>query len=102
MSNYQLSIITPNGNVFDGQINSLIATGNSGSFGVLGQHAPMVISLKSGPLTVKQDGKDNYFAVSSGILEVNEQSNCLLLADHAVQVETLEKAKTNVNNFKNE
>ncbi len=94
MANYKLSIITANGEVFNGQVESLVASGELGSFGILSDHAPLVTSLCGGPLTITQNGKKNYFAVSSGILEVNDQNNVLLLADFAKKVNTIDEAKT--------
>ena len=93
MANYQLSIITTHGEVFNGQVESLVAPGQLGFFGILSDHAPLVASLSSGPLTVTQNGTTNYFAISSGVLEVNEQSNVLLLVDSARKVETIDDAK---------
>lgn len=94
MANYQLSIVTASGEVFNDQVESLVAPGALGSFGVLSDHAPLVTSLSAGPLTVTQDGKENYFAVSSGILEVNDQNNVLVLTDIAKKFNTLDEAKT--------
>jgi len=94
MANYQLSIITANGEVFNDQVESLVAPGALGSFGVLSDHAPFVTSLCGGPLIVTQNGIKNYFAVSSGILEVNEQNSVLLLASFAKKVKTIDEAKT--------
>lgn len=84
MPTYRLSIITPQGRIFDGQIESLIAPGTEGSFGVLAQHAPMVSLLAKGILSFKQDGKENFSAISSGILEIDKQHDVLLLADYAI------------------
>jgi F-type H+-transporting ATPase subunit epsilon len=94
MISYQLSIITPSGKVFDGQVESLIAPGESGFFGILGNHAPIIASLKAGPLTVKQNSYDHFFAVGAGVLEVNAKSEALLLTDYAAKTKTYEEAKT--------
>lgn len=93
MANYRLSIITADGEAFNDRVESLIAPGELGAFGVLSDHAPLVALLRGGPLTVTQDGAKSYFAVSSGILEVNDQSNVLLLTDFAKKVKTIEEAK---------
>jgi len=93
MATYQLSIITAHGEVFNDQVESLVAPGALGSFGVLSDHAPLVTSLHGGPLTVTQNGKENYFAVSSGILEVDDQNHVLLLASSAKKVNTIDEAK---------
>ena len=99
MSTYQLSIITPNGQIFQSQIDSLTAPGTLGSFGVLPRHTPMVTSLKSGPLSVKQEGNESYFAISSGVLEVDEQRDVLLLANFAVSAGSLVEAKSLASDF---
>jgi len=97
MANYQLSIITADGEVFNDQVESLVAPGALGSFGVLSDHAPFVTSLCSGPVTVTQNGTKNYFAISSGILEVNTNNNVLLLASFAKKVKTIDDAKAEGN-----
>ena len=94
MISYHLSIITPTGKVFNGQVEFLIAPGESGFFGILGNHAPIIASLRGGPLTVKQNACDHFFAVSAGVLEMNAKNEVLLLADYAVNVKTYEEAKT--------
>ena len=93
MPTYQLSIITPQGKIFDDQIDSLIAPGTEGSFGVLARHAPMASLLTKGILFLKKDGKEIYFAISSGVLEINQQSHVLLLSDYAIQATSPEEAK---------
>jgi F-type H+-transporting ATPase subunit epsilon len=99
MSSYQLSIITPDGKVFDDQVESLIAPGAEGAFGVLGQHAPMVTSLAKGVLMFRQNQEENFYAISSGILEVDQQSNVLLLSDYAHRASGSDEAKEKVRTF---
>jgi len=99
MSTYQLSIITPNGKVFEGGIKSLVAPGSEGSFGVMARHAPMAVSLDRGALKFSQLDSERYYAVSSGILEVDCQSNVLILLDFAVETSSLEEAKSHLINL---
>ena len=54
----------------------------------------MVIALRNGPLTIKEQDKESYFAVSSGVLEVNARSEVLLLADSAAKTQTYQDAKS--------
>ena len=91
---YQLSIITPNGKIFDQEIDSLIAPGAEGFFGVLTKHAPMVSMTNRGVLVVQKSGGTKYFAVSSGILEVNLEGKVLFLSDSAEETQNAEDAKT--------
>ena len=80
---FKLSIITPAGAVFDGDVDSLAAPGLEGGFEVYSGHAAMMTALTSGQASVKQQGKTLTFTIDSGILEVTPQHQVLLLADQA-------------------
>ncbi|HBO97358.1 MAG TPA: ATP synthase F1 subunit epsilon [Candidatus Omnitrophica bacterium] len=93
MNTYSFSIVTPNGRVLEERVESLVAPGVEGSFGVWAGHAPMVAALKNGPLTLKKAGEERYYSTSAGILEVSGQGNVLLLCDYAVEKHSLQDAK---------
>ena len=82
MSPYALSIISPQGVAFDGQAQSLIASGEQGFLEILAGHAPIVAKLKKGAAILTQDGQKKYFAIGPGVLEVNGQHRVLLLSDY--------------------
>ncbi len=90
MSTYQLSIITPNGKAFEGPVESLIAPGQEGSFGVLANHAPMVAALTQGALSLKKEGVAGYYTIGPGILEVDHRTNVLILCDDARETSSTE------------
>jgi hypothetical protein len=48
MADFSLTIVTPEGNVFDGQVEYVSAMGIVGSLGILANHAPMICALKAG------------------------------------------------------
>ena len=87
MTPYPCSILTPSGKVFAEKIESLIAPGQEGSFGVLARHAPMVTLLGKGVVQIKDSVGLKYFAIESGILEVGQNSEVLILADAATPTE---------------
>ena len=101
MSSYSITIVTPLGKMFEGPCASLVAPGHEGLFGVLAKHAPMVIRLVKGIIQLKQEGKDHFFTLNSGILEVNEKGEVLILADHAVPSQNLEEAKKKIQEIRN-
>ena len=86
MNNYKLSIITPHGKIFDGEVESLVAPGTEGSFGVLFNHAPMITTLKPGLIEIKKNNSTQKFSISEGILEVEKNSQVLILANQANEV----------------
>ncbi len=83
MGTYTLTIITPNGKIFEDPIESLMAPGTEGSFGIFANHAPLIASVKDGLLTVKHEGSREQFTIGPGTLEVDDQHNVLLLCDRA-------------------
>ena len=90
---YQLAILTPEGRCFDGDVQSLVAPGLAGSFGVLSNHAPMVTALRAGIVTVAVNGEPTaLFVIGGGILEV-ETERVTLLADSAEKAATLTEAE---------
>ena len=80
---YQLSFITPSGKIFEGAVESTLAPGTNGVFEVLSGHAPMVITLKEGVVTLREAAHKLQFAIGPGILEVAQDHRVLLLADSA-------------------
>ncbi len=80
---FKLSILTPAGTVFDGEVDSMAAPGLEGGFEVYSGHAAMMTALKAGEARIKQQGKILTFNIDSGILEVTPQHHVLLLADQA-------------------
>ena len=83
MATYKLSIITPNGKVFDDQVESLSVPGAEGSFGVLAHHAPIVALVKNGAVSINQNNTQLGYEIGPGILEVNQKGDTLLLTDKA-------------------
>jgi len=91
MALFHLSIITPKGEVFSGEIESLVAPGKEGYLGVMASHAPMITALKQGALTARGPNDTIYFALGAGVLEVFH-NNVLVLVDDAERSDTPEAA----------
>ena len=77
----QLQIITPDKNVFDGQVNLVQLPGSEGSFELLDNHAPIIATLGTGAIKV-QTGKNEfkYFKISGGVLEA-QSNNVIVLVE---------------------
>jgi F-type H+-transporting ATPase subunit epsilon len=80
---FQLSIITPQGKAFEGQVESLSAPGLEGGFEVYTGHAAIVSALKEGKLKVRHGGQEQVFTTASGVLEVAPDHNVTVLVDSA-------------------
>lgn len=76
---FQLTILTIDKKVFQGDVSSLIAPGLLGNFEVLTDHAALISPLQPGKLTVvTTDGKRNVFAISGGTIEINHNKVIIL------------------------
>jgi F-type H+-transporting ATPase subunit epsilon len=70
-------------------IQSLVAPGVEGYFGVLARHAPMVAELTTGELSVlNEQGERDFFAISGGYLEVG-MDRVVVLADASEAAEEI-------------
>lgn len=92
-SPFPLSLVTPEGAQYTAEITSVSVPGEQGSFGILNRHAPIVSKLTSGVVKIRQADKVVYFAVGSGVLEVDHHSHCLLLVDYALKAESANEAR---------
>ena len=66
----QLEIITPETNLFSGEVVAVQLPGKDGLFQVLNSHAPIISTLEKG--MVKLTGKDGKmeFEITGGVIEV--------------------------------
>jgi F-type H+-transporting ATPase subunit epsilon len=80
---FRLEILTLKRTAYTGMVISVIAPGAKGRFGVLVRHAPMISSLETGPLKIREPaGKEVSAFVGEGFLMV-EKDNVVILASSA-------------------
>jgi F-type H+-transporting ATPase subunit epsilon len=92
---FALSLVTPDGAVFEGEVEMLVVPGDAGEIGVLARHAPLVAMLKAGSTRVyrDRDSKDVLeFATGPGFFKV-EQDRALALVDDAVEARHIDDAR---------
>jgi F-type H+-transporting ATPase subunit epsilon len=81
---FEVSLVTPDGAVFEGEAEMLIVPGAAGEIGVLARHAPLVATLKAGSTRVHIDRDEiREFATGPGFFKV-ELDRALALVDDAV------------------
>lgn len=80
---FQLTLVTPTGIVFEGQVEEVTAIGPRGEFGVLARHINFVTSLLPGVLRItRQPGSEENWVISGGLAEVKDGA-MTVLADGA-------------------
>ena len=65
-----LEIITPEQNVFQGEVDAVFLPGKVGRFELLKDHAPMVSTLKDGALVYAIGNKKESIEIGGGVLQV--------------------------------
>ena len=83
---FSVSLVTPEGAAFEGEVEMLVVPGADGEIGVLARHAPLVALLKAGSTRVYRDRASEdvlEFATGPGFFKV-EQDRALALVDDAI------------------
>jgi F-type H+-transporting ATPase subunit epsilon len=92
---FDVSLVTPDGTVFEGDAEMLIVPGAAGEIGVLARHAPLVATLKAGSTRVYRDRENEdviEFATGPGFFKV-ELDSAIALVDDAVDVKEIDDAR---------
>ena len=94
MATFEVSLVTPDGSAFEGEVEMLIVPGADGEIGVLARHAPLVGLLKAGSTRIHvRRGQDvREFVTGPGFFKV-EQDRALALVDDAVDVDEIDTAR---------
>ncbi|BFU77254.1 ATP synthase F1 subunit epsilon [Arcobacter sp. 15-2] len=86
MDTIKLSIVTPNGEIFNSDVKSVTLPGKEGEFGVLPSHSSLVSSLTVGVIEIlKKDASTEAVAINWGHVKVSEDSVDVLV-DGAVSL----------------
>jgi F-type H+-transporting ATPase subunit epsilon len=63
---FDLSVVTPDGSVFDGQAEMIIVPGQIGDIGVLARHAPLIATLRAGSTRIDPGGGADVIQLATG------------------------------------
>ncbi|MFC2587754.1 MAG: ATP synthase F1 subunit epsilon [Campylobacter sp.] len=86
MDRLHLEIVTPQGQVFSDDVNSVVLPGSEGEFGVLPNHASLISLLKAGVIDIEdKNKKHDIVAINWGYAKIDEDK-VTILADGAVYV----------------
>ncbi len=86
MSKFKLEILTPDGEIFNGDVSSVTLPGEEGEFGVLPEHASLMTQLKTGVVDIElEDKKTESILIDWGFAQVDEKK-VIVLAKGAVAI----------------
>ncbi len=85
MKTFKCTFITPQGSLFEGEAQAVVAPGVEGQFAVLAGHMHIVAVLKAGLVKIKFETTQHFFVIDSGVLEVDGNHDVIILADKALK-----------------
>jgi F-type H+-transporting ATPase subunit epsilon len=91
-STIRCDIVSAEAEIFHGEAEMIVATGELGELGIAPRHAPLITRLKPGKVVVTLPGGEKLdFVISGGILEVQPQV-VTVLADTAIRAQDIDEA----------
>ena len=108
MDTIKLSIVTPTGSIFNGDVKTVTLPGKEGEFGVLPGHSSLVSTLSVGVIVIAKIDSTEAVAINWGHVKVDEKSVDVLV-DGAIALtggkdseisKNIEAAKELVNSVK--
>jgi len=89
MKTVKVNVVTPDGPVYEADVEMVSAKAQSGELGILPGHIPMVAPLQVGAVRLKKEGNTELVAVSGGFLEVRPDQ-VTILAQSAERAEAID------------
>jgi F-type H+-transporting ATPase subunit epsilon len=89
----EVHVVTPEREVWSGEVTELIARGVDGEVGILSGHAPLLVRLAIGPLRMLTDAGETRAVVDGGFLHVSSHDGVTradVLASYAELAEEID------------
>lgn len=84
MAKLHFSLVSPERELFAGDVDQVIAPGSEGQFGVLAGHTPFMTTLREGDVTVLDGSSRRVFSIRGGFADVTGEG-LTILAEHATE-----------------
>ncbi len=108
MDKFKLEILTPNGEIFNDDVISVVLPGQEGEFGVLAGHASLTTLLEAGVIDVEKEDKSvESIVINWGVAQVDE-GKVIILVEGAAPIrganeseisQAIEEAKKLINDI---
>ncbi|MBX3511458.1 MAG: F0F1 ATP synthase subunit epsilon [Hyphomonadaceae bacterium] len=86
------ALVSPEREVFNGEVDHVVVPGSEGEFGVLPNHAPVMSMIKPGALKVINEGAERRIFVNGGFADVTPEG-LTVLAEEALDLASVDAAQ---------
>lgn len=90
LSPFTYTLVTPERIVASGEAEAISVMTSQGEITVLPHHVPLLTLMRAGEMRVRLRGEETIFATSTGMFEVREGGQVVILADTAEHSDELE------------
>ncbi|GEO73804.1 ATP synthase epsilon chain [Levilactobacillus namurensis] len=87
-----VSIVTPDGRVYEHESTFLVVTTKLGQLGIMPNHVPVITSLEVDEVRIKHDDTEDKVAVNGGFLEFSNNT-ATIVADSAERQDDIDVAR---------
>lgn len=89
---YKLDILSPEGNIFSGDVSLAVFPTSSGIITIMAGHTALITKLSGGEIEIEQNGERKFITITGGFLEVS--ANLVsVIADFAIRSEDIDDEK---------
>ncbi|MFZ4603778.1 MAG: F0F1 ATP synthase subunit epsilon [Caulobacterales bacterium] len=75
------ALVSPERELFHGEVDQVVVPGTEGEFGVLPRHAPLMATIKAGALRILDGGGERRIFVNGGFADVTPAGLTVLASD---------------------
>lgn len=87
----KFSLVSPERELYSGDVDQVDIPGTEGDLGIMPNHSPLMAAIRTGVITVTENGSETQYFVQGGFADVTP-SGLTVLAESAVAMEALNKA----------
>lgn len=88
----KLSIVTPKGLNFEGEVDYIVIDGDNGQLAILQNHIPIVVPIRNGFIKRVKENVEVFHIISGGLLEYSNNL-ATVIAQETVEGKTFDEAK---------
>jgi F-type H+-transporting ATPase subunit epsilon len=86
------SLVSPERELYSGEVDQVDLPGTEGDLGIFPNHSPLMAAIRTGTITVVEDGIETKFFVQGGFADVTP-AGLTVLAEKAVAFDALDRAQ---------
>jgi F-type H+-transporting ATPase subunit epsilon len=86
---FHCSLVTPEGQIFDGQVDSVVIPAHDGEIGILWHRAPMICKLGAGAMRIRVGDDEQRWFIDAGFAQVRD-NNVIVLTEQALRPDQID------------